>query len=213
MPIQIVSVVENIVVFLYLLLIKLLCVKDTVLIIMATTVMIKSVNNAYKTLLVDGKVQMDANKRPVLVIDEDKSLLRLASPVEGLIKDDDGNYIIGQKSELSLFNVVVRKLLHMGLEQLKMRAILEAHLDELDDNLSQCRSWLRNASVDIEVVKTEDVNKETGVVTTNISYNFSNVHLAIPEDEQFLMFTDYVSEKGYNEFMVKILAKKFGIEL
>lgn len=180
---------------------------------MATTVVIKSVNNAYKTLLVDGKVQMDANKRPVLVVDEDKSLLRLASPVEGLIKDDDGNYIVGQKSELSLFNVIVRKLVHIGLEQLKMRAILEAHLDELDDNLSQCRSWLRNASIDIEVVKTENIEKETGVVTTNISYNFTNVRLEISEDEQFLLFMDYVAEKGYNEFIVKLLAKKFGIEL
>ena len=165
------------------------------------SVVINSVTNAYKN--VSGK----------LVIDEDKSLLRLNSSVEGIIKDDKGNYVVGQKSELSMFNVVVRKLVHMGLEQLKTRALLEAHLDNLDDNLAQCRQWLRGASIDIEVVKTEDVDKETGVVTTNISYNFSNIRLAIPEDEQFLIFMDYVAEKQYSEVMVKILAKKFGIEL
>lgn len=165
------------------------------------SVVINSVTNAYKN--VSGK----------LVIDEDKSLLRLNSPVEGIIKDDKGNYVVGQKSELSMFNVVVRKLVHMGLEQLKTRALLEAHLDNLDDNLAQCRQWLRGASIDIEVVKTEDVDKETGVVTTNISYNFSNIRLVIPEDEQFLIFMDYVAERQYSEVMVKMLAKKFGIEL
>lgn len=176
-------------------------------------VVIKSVGNAYKTSMVNGEVVKDINGRQVLVIDEDKSLLRLASPIAGIVKDDAGNYVLGQKTELSLFNVVVRKLVHMGLENFKMRAILEAHLDELDDNLSQCRSWLRNAAVDIEVVKTEDVNKETGVVTTNISYNFTDVNLNIQEDELFLIFMDYVAEKQYSEVMIKMLAKKFGIEL
>lgn len=181
---------------------------------MATTkVIVKSVNNSYRTAIIDGKVQKDANGNPVLIVDEDKSLLRLDTPVEGIVKDEKGNYVVSTKSELSMFNVVVRKLVHMGLEQLKMRALLEAHLDSLDDNLSQCRSWLRGAVIDIEVVKTEDVNKETGVVTNNISYNFSNVRLSIPEDEQFLLFMDYVAEKQYSEVMVRMLAKKFGIEL
>lgn len=177
------------------------------------TVFINNVTNAYKMAVVDGKIQKDVNGHPLLIVDEDKSLLRLNVPIEGIIKDEKGNYVVAEKKELSLFNVVVRKLVHMGLEQLKMRAILEAHLDELDNSLSQCRSWLRNASVDVEIVKTENIEKETGVVTTNISYNFVNVHLQIPEDEQFLLFMNYVSEKGYNEFMVKMLAKKFGIEL
>lgn len=172
---------------------------------MATTVVIKSVTNAYKNGNVNGEVK--------LVVDEDKSLLRLTSPVAGIIKDDAGNYSVGQKTELSLFNVVIFKLVHMGLENFKMRAILEAHLDNIDDAVSQCRQWLRNASVDIEVTEQEVNNKETGEVNKTISYNFVNVRLQIPEDEQFLVFTDYVSEKGYNEFMVKMLAKKFGIEL
>lgn len=176
-------------------------------------VVIKSVGNAYKTSMVNGEVAKDVNGRQVLVVDEDKSLLRLATPITGIIKNDAGNYEIGQKSELSLFNVVVRKLVHMGLEQLKMRAILEAHLDGLDEPLSQCRSWLRGATVNIEVIKTEDINKETGVVTNNISYNFTDVRLSIAEDELFLIFMDYVAEKQYSEVMIKILAKKFAIEL
>lgn len=94
-----------------------------------------------------------------------------------------------------------------------MRAILEAHLDSLDDNLNQCRQWLRNAIVNIEVIKTEDINKETGVVTNNISYNFTDVRLSIAEDELFLIFMDYIAEKQYSEVMIKMLAKKFGIEL
>lgn len=176
-------------------------------------VVIKSVGNAYKTSMVNGEVAKDANGRPMLVIDEDKSLLRLASSITGIVKDDAGNYIIGQKSELSLFNVVIFKLVHMGLENFKMRAILESHLDGLDEPLSQCRSWLRNATVNIEVIKTEDINKETGVVTNNISYNFTDVRLSIAEDELFLIFMDYVAEKQYSEVMIKMLAKKFGIEL
>lgn len=180
---------------------------------MTTTVVIKSVNNSYKTSVVNGQIVKDANGIPLLVVDEDKSLIRIDTPIDGIVKDNSGNYIVAQKTELSMFNVVVRKLIHMGLEQLKMRALLEAHLDSLDDNLAQCRQWLRNAAIDIEVVKTENVNKETGVVTTNVSYNFSNVRLSIPEDEQFLLFMDYIAEKGYNEFMAKMLAKKFGIEL
>lgn len=200
--------------FLYLLLILLLCVKDTVIDIMATTtVVIKSVSNAYRTLIVDGKVQMDANKRPVLVIDEDKSLLRLTSPVEGLVKDEKGNYNIEQKTELSMFNIVIRKLVHLGLEQFKMRAILEEVLDNADNPLAQCRQWLRGAVVDIDATEEEKVNKETGEITKTVNYNFTNVRLQIPEDEQFLMFVNYVAEKGYNEFMIKIMAKKFGIEL
>lgn len=180
---------------------------------MIMEVVIKSVGNAYKTSMVNGEIAKDVNGRPVLVVDEDKSLLRLASPITGIIKNDAGNYEIGQKSELSLFNVVVRKLVHMGLENLKMRAILEAHLDSLDDNLNQCRQWLRNAIVNIEVIKTEDINKETGVVTNNISYNFTDVRLSIAEDELFLIFMDYIAEKQYSEVMIKMLAKKFGIEL
>lgn len=180
---------------------------------MIMEVIIKNVTNAYKANVVNGEVVKDANGHSTLVVDEDKSLLRLASPITGIIKNDAGNYEIGQKSELSLFNVVVRKLVHMGLENFKMRAILEAHLDNLDDNLSQCRQWLRNAIVNIEVIKTEDINKETGVVTNNISYNFSDVHLSIAEDELFLIFMDYVAEKQYSEVMIKMLAKKFGIEL
>ena len=177
------------------------------------TVFINSVTNSYKVSIINGEVQKDANGHPILVVDEDKSLLRLNVPIEGIVKDEKGNYVVAEKKELSMFNVVVRKLVHMGLEQLKMRAILEAHLDELDDSLSQCRSWLRNASVDVEVVKTESIEKETGIVSTNIAYNFVNVRLAIPEDEQFLLFVNYAAEKGYNEFMIKMLAKKFGIEL
>lgn len=178
-----------------------------------TTVVIKSVSNAYRTLIVDGKVQMDANKRPVLVIDEDKSLLRLTSPVEGLVKDEKGNYNIEQKTELSMFNIVIRKLVHLGLEQFKMRAILEEVLDNADNPLAQCRQWLRGAVVDIDATEEEKVNKETGEITKTVNYNFTNVRLQIPEDEQFLMFVNYVAEKGYNEFMIKIMAKKFGIEL
>lgn len=180
---------------------------------MATTVVIKSVGNAYKTSIINGEVVKDANGRPILVIDEDKSLLRLASPVAGIIKDDAGNYSVGQKTELSLFNVVIFKLVHMGLENFKMRAILEAHLDNIDDAISQCRQWLRNASVDIEVTEQEVANKETGEVNKTISYNFVNVRLNIPEDEQFLLFMNYVAEKNYNEFMTKMMAKRFGIEL
>lgn len=180
---------------------------------MATTVIIKNVGNAYKTSVINGEVQKDANGRPILVVDEDKSLLRLASPVAGIIKNDAGNYSVGQKTELSLFNVVIFKLVHMGLENFKMRAILEAHLDNIDDAVSQCRQWLRNASVDIEVTEQEVANKETGEVNKTISYNFVNVRLNIPEDEQFLIFMDYVAEKQYSEVMVKMLAKKFGIEL
>lgn len=169
------------------------------------TVMIKSVTNAYKNGNVNGEVK--------LVIDDDKSLLRLDSPIAGIIKDDAGNYVAGQKSELSMFNVIVRKLVHMGLEQFKMRALLEAHLDNTDDVLAQCKQWLRGAIVDIDAIEQETVNKETGEVSKTISYNFTNVRLQIPEDEQFLLFMDYVAEKGYNEFMTKMLAKKFDIEL
>lgn len=178
-----------------------------------TTVMIKSVNNAYKTSIVNNEIQKDANGRPILVVDEDKSLLRLDKSIAGIIKDDAGNYVAGQKSELSMFNVIVRKLVHMGLEQFKMRALLEAHLDNTDDVLAQCKQWLRGAIVDIDAIEQETVNKETGEISKTISYNFTNVRLAIPEDEQFLLFMDYVSERNYNEFMVKMLAKKFGIEL
>ena len=204
MPIQIVSVVENIVVFLYLLLIVLLCVKDTVPIAMATIV-INKVTNAYKSTVTNGKTE--------LIVDDDKSLLRLVSPVTGIIKDNAGNYQVGQKTELSLFNVVIRKLVHLGLEQFKMRAILEDALDNADNPVAQCRQWLRGAVVDIEATEEEVANKETGEVTKTVNYSFSNVRLAIPEDEQFLLFMDYVAEKGYNEFMVKMLAKKFDIEL
>lgn len=177
------------------------------------TVFINNVTNSYKVSTINGEVQKDANGHPLLVVDEDKSLLRLNVPIEGIVKDEKGNYVVAEKKELSMFNIVVRKLVHMGLEQLKMRAILEAHLDNLDDNLSQCRQWLRGAAIDVEVVKTENIEKETGVVTTNISYNFVNVRLAIPEDELFLIFMDYVAEKQYSEVMIKMLAKKFGIEL
>lgn len=178
-----------------------------------TTVVIKSVNNAYKASVVDGKVVMDANNRPILVVDEDKSLLRLTNSITGIVKDDAGNYIIGQKSELSLFNVVIFKLIHMGLENFKMRAILEAHLDNLDNPLTQCRQWLRGAVVDIEATEEEKANKETGEVAKTVNYSFSNVRLNIAEDEQFLIFMDYVAEKQYSEVMIKMLAKKFGIEL
>lgn len=172
---------------------------------MATIVVIKSVTNAYKNSNVNGESK--------LVIDDDKSLLRLATPVTGIIKDDAGNYSVGQKTELSLFNIIIRKLVHLGLEQFKMRAILEAHLDNVDDVLAQCKQWLRGAVVDIEAKEQENVNKETGEVTKTVNYSFTNVRLAIPEDEQFLLFMDYVAEKGYNEFMVKLMAKKFDIEL
>lgn len=172
---------------------------------MATTVVIKSVTNAYKNSNVNGEVK--------LVIDDDKSLLRLASPIAGIIKDDAGNYSVGQKTELSLFNIVIRKLVHLGLEQFKMRAILEAHLDNVDDALAQCKQWLRGAVVDIEATEQETVNKETGEVSKTINYSFTNVRLNILEDEQFLIFMDYVAERQYSEVMVKMLAKKFGIEL
>ena len=168
-----------------------------------TTMTINSVTNAYK-----------AGVKPnELVIDEDKSLLRLASPITGIVKNDAGNYEVGEKKELSLFNVVIRKMVHLGLEQFKMRAILEEALDNADNPIAQCRQWLRGAVVDIEATEKEVADKETGEVTKTINYSFSNVRLAIPEDEQFLLFMDYVAEKGYNEFMVKMLAKKFGIEL
>lgn len=202
MPIQIVSVVENIVVFLCLLLIVLLCVKDTVINVMATMT-IKSVTNAYKAGV----------KPDELVIDDDKSLIRLASPIAGIVKKDDGGYEVGQKTEMSLFNTVIRKLVHLGLEQFKMRAILEDALDNADNTIGQCRQWLRGAIVDIEVTEEEKVNKETGEITKTVNYSFSNVHLAIPEDEQFLLFMNYMAEKGYNEFMIKMMAKKFDIEL
>lgn len=172
---------------------------------MATTVVIKSVTNAYKNGNVNDEVK--------LVIDDDKSLLRLATPIAGIIKDDAGNYSVGQKTELSLFNIVIRKLVHLGLEQFKMRALLEAHLDNVDDVLAQCKQWLRGAVVDIEATEQETVNKETGEVSKTINYSFTNVRLNIPEDEQFLLFMDYVAEKQYSEVMVKMLAKKFGIEL
>lgn len=172
---------------------------------MTTTVIISKVTNAYKSVVVNGKSD--------LVIDEDKSLLRLNIPITGIIKDDAGNYQVGEKKELSLFNVVVRKLVHLGLEQLKMRVILEEVLDNSDNIIAQCRQWLRGALVDIEAKEEEVANKETGEVIKTVNYSFSNVRLAIPEDEQFLLFMDYVAEKGYNEFMVKMLAKKFGIEL
>jgi len=167
------------------------------------TMTIKSVTNAYK-----------AGVKPnELVIDDDKSLIRLASPIAGIIKNDAGSYEVGQKTELSLFNVVIRKLVHLGLEQFKMRAILEDALDNADNPIAQCRQWLRGAVVDIEATEEEKTDAETGKVAKTVNYSFSNVHLAIPEDEQFLLFMDYVAEKGYNEFMVKMLAKKFGIEL
>lgn len=170
-----------------------------------TTVVIKNVTSAYKSINVNGESK--------LVIDDDKSLLRLNTPVTGIIKDDAGNYVVGEKSELSMFNIVIRKLVHLGLEQFKMRALLEAHLDNVDDVLTQCKQWLRGAVVDIEATEQETVNKETGEVSKTISYNFANVRLAISEDEQFLLFMDYIAEKGYNEFMARMLAKKFGIEL
>lgn len=167
------------------------------------TMTIKSVTNAYK-----------AGAKPnELIIDEDKSLLRLANPITGIVKDDAGNYQIAQKTELSLFNVVIRKLIHLGLEKFKMRAILEEALDNADNPLAQCRQWLRGAVVDIEATEEDKTNTETGEVAKTVNYSFSNVRLAIPEDEQFLLFMDYVAEKGYNEFMVKMLAKKFNIEL
>ena len=169
------------------------------------TIVINKVTNAYKSTVINGKTE--------LIVDDDKSLLRLVSPVTGIIKDNAGNYQVGQKTELSLFNVVIRKLVHLGLEQFKMRAILEEALDNADNPVAQCRQWLRGAVVDIEATEEEVVNKETGEVTKTVNYSFSNVRLAIPEDEQFLLFMDYVAEKGYNEFMVKMLAKKFDIEL
>ena len=176
-------------------------------------VVVKNVGNAYKTSVINGEVQKDANGRPILVVDEDKSLLRLGTSIAGIVKDDAGNYSIGQKTELSLFNVVIFKLVHMGLENFKMRAILEAHLDSLDEPLNQCKSWLRGASIDIEAIEEDKVNKETGEISKSVSYNFVNVRLNISEDEQFLLFMDYIASKGYNEFMAKMLAKKFGIEL
>lgn len=177
------------------------------------TVVINSVTNSYRTSVINGEVQKDANGRPVLVVDEDKSLLRLNSSIAGVVKNENGDYVIGQKTELSLFNVVIRKLVHLGLEQFKMRAILEEHLDNVDDVLTQCKQWLRGAVVDIEATEDERANKETGEVSKTINYSFTNVRLNIPEDEQFLIFMNYISEKGYNEFMTKMMAKRFGIEL
>lgn len=169
------------------------------------TIVINKVTNAYKSTVTNGKTE--------LIVDDDKSLLRLASPVTGIVKDDAGNYQVGPKTELSLFNVVILKLVHLGLEQFKMRAILEEVLDNADNPIAQCRQWLRGAVVDIEATEQENVNKETGEITKTINYSFSNVNLNIPEDEQFLLFMNYMAEKGYNEFMIKMMAKKFGIEL
>ena len=169
------------------------------------TIVINKVTNAYKSTVTNGKTE--------LIVDDDKSLLRLASPVTGIVKDDAGNYQVGPKTELSLFNVVILKLVHLGLEQFKIRAILEDTLDNADNPLAQCRQWLRGAVVDIEATEQENVNKETGEITKTINYSFSNVNLNIPEDEQFLLFMNYMAEKGYNEFMIKMMAKKFGIEL
>lgn len=191
--------------FLYLLLIVLLCVKDTVSIIMATTVVIFKVTNAYKSVTVNGKSE--------LIVDDNKSLLHLNAAVTGIVKDDAGNYNVSTKSELSIYNVVLQKLVHTGLEQFPTRAILEDRLDNVDNNIEQCRQWLRGAVVDIEATEGKKANKETGEVTKTINYSFSNVRLAIPEDEIFLIFMDYVAEKNYSDFMIKMTAKKFGIEL
>lgn len=191
--------------FLYLLLIVLLCVKDTVSIIMATTTVISKVTNAYKSVTVNGKSE--------LIVDDNKSLLHLNAAVTGIVKDDAGNYNVSTKSELSIYNVVLQKLVHTGLEQFPTRAILEDRLDNVDNNIEQCRQWLRGAVVDIEATEGKKVNKETGEVTKTINYSFSNVRLAIPEDEIFLIFMDYVAEKNYSDFMIKMTAKKFGIEL
>lgn len=191
--------------FLYLLLIVLLCVKDTVSIIMATTTVISKVTNAYKSVMVNGKSE--------LIVDNDKSLLHLNAAVTGIVKDDAGNYNVSTKSELSIYNVVLQKLVHTGLEQFPTRAILEDRLDNVDNNIEQCRQWLRGAVVDIEATEGKKANKETGEVTKTINYSFSNVRLAIPEDEIFLIFMDYVAEKNYSDFMIKMTAKKFGIEL
>lgn len=191
--------------FLYLLLIVLLCVKDTVSIIMATTTVISKVTNAYKYVTVNGKSE--------LIVDNDKSLLHLNAAVTGIVKDDAGNYNVSTKSELSIYNVVLQKLVHTGLEQFPTRAILEDRLDNVDNNIEQCRQWLRGAVVDIEATEGKKTNKETGEVTKTINYSFSNVRLAIPEDEIFLIFMDYVAEKNYSDFMIKMTAKKFGIEL
>lgn len=169
------------------------------------TIVINKVTNAYKSTVTNGKTE--------LIVDDDKSLLRLASPVTGIVKDDAGNYQVGPKTELSLFNVVILKLVHLGLEQFKMRAILEEVLDNADNPIAQCRQWLRGAVVDIEATEQENVNKETGEITKTINYSFSNVHLTIPEDEQFLLFMNYVAERQYSEVMIKMMAKKFGIEL
>lgn len=191
--------------FLYLLLIVLLCVKDTVSIIMATTTVISKVTNAYKSVMVNGKSE--------LIVDNDKSLLHLNAAVTGIVKDDAGNYNVSTKSELSIYNVVLQKLVHTGLEEFPTRAILEDRLDNVDNNIEQCRQWLRGAVVDIEATEGKKTNKETGEVTKTINYSFSNVRLAIPEDEIFLIFMDYVAEKNYSDFMIKMTAKKFGIEL
>lgn len=191
--------------FLYLLLIVLLCVKDTVSIIMATTTVISKVTNAYKSVMVNGKSE--------LIVDNDKSLLHLNAAVTGIVKDDAGNYNVSTKSELSIYNVVLQKLVYTGLEQFPTRAILEDRLDNVDNNIEQCRQWLRGAVVDIEATEGKKTNKETGEVTKTINYSFSNVRLAIPEDEIFLIFMDYVAEKNYSDFMIKMTAKKFGIEL
>ena len=172
---------------------------------MVTTVIISKVTNAYKSVVVNGKAE--------LIVDDDKSLLRLNTPIAGIIKDDAGNYSIGTKSEVSIFNIVLRKLVHIGLEKFSIRAILEDRLDNVDNVVEQCRQWLRGAVVDVETTEQEVVNKETGEVSKTISYQFANVRLNIPEDEQFLIFMDYVAEKQYSEVMVKMLAKKFGIEL
>lgn len=191
--------------FLYLLLIVLLCVKDTVSIIMATTTVISKVTNAYKFVTVNGKSE--------LIVDDNKSLLHLNAAVTGIVKDDAGNYNVSTKSELSIYNVVLQKLVHTGLEQFPTRAILEDRLNNVDNNIEQCRQWLRGAVVDIEATEGKKANKETGEVTKTINYSFSNVRLAIPEDEIFLIFMDYVAEKNYSDFMIKMTAKKFGIEL
>lgn len=172
---------------------------------MATTTVISKVTNAYKSVMVNGKSE--------LIVDNDKSLLHLNAAVTGIVKDDAGNYNVSTKSELSIYNVVLQKLVHTGLEQFPTRAILEDRLDNVDNNIEQCRQWLRGAVVDIEATEGKKTNKETGEVTKTINYSFSNVRLAIPEDEIFLIFMDYVAEKNYSDFMIKMTAKKFGIEL
>lgn len=179
------------------------CAKDTVSYVML--VVVNKVTNAYAWEVVDGKSE--------LVSSDGKSLLRLAAPIKGIIKDAAGNYVVADKTEIVVFDNFLFKLFHMAMDNRSDGIIIERLLEAQDNQLMFVRNILRGATIDIEARITENVNEETGVINSSVSYDINNVTAHITDEEMFMFFMDYCQMNNYSEFMIKMLAKKFGIEI